>query len=1214
MPVEPIPCAPDSGTGTPVEVTTCCAPSIASTALCRADGTTVLLVVRSGCVECGETAQDPEVVGWIDPATGTFTPGPAPADAGPCDTGCVDTICVQRCDDTDGDGAANATYNELWCVRLDGTTELVLTYEGDPSQPYTPVSPVDCEYGCVETQTYMLCDDTGTFLRRITIGAGQHIVEDLALDGLTPHTVSGTVGACAGDGSPCEEPTTPTATVGLCLADGTPIAVIITRDCTGIVTQDGWVDLTTGAYTPGTPPADTGPCDTTCVDTVCVQRCDDTDGDGAADVTYNELWCVRMDGTTELVLTYQGDPSEPYTPVSPVDCEYGCVETATYQLCDDTGMFLRRITIGAGQHIVEDLALDGLTPHTVVGTVGACAGDGSPCEEPTTPTATVGLCLADGTPIAVVITRDCTGLVTQDGWINLTTGTFSTGAPPAGAMACGDSRAFELAGILCDVDPATDEVLGLVLVEYEYNADGSLASVRLVDPATGTTYTLQGELRHCPTGTEQPDLDLTVLCDIAADGTVTEFVRDYRRDENGQITGHTDYTLDGQPYTPAGTVGVCAEPCRNTSTLLVCDLPTDGIEGAPTAADTSAVPYPWDADPVRCVSPLAGGGQALWDGGSRIFPQDTTAAGTCDPNGFQVLRGVAATLQVPRPSCDDGTVTVTISVRVTNNGPRPGAPNYNGSLRLHRADTGARLALSPMLTATPVSASQTLTVTATVPADLLAAGQLVTVLDLETFDSTGGNTGTAWTADQFTASYAYGITGCETQFLRNVITDCATGEVVAVTDTTLDGQPYTVTGEVGQCTAAGGGQCCPEEPCRNTSTLLLCDLPTDGTPAPTVTDTAPASYYPYPTGVATTGAQTLWDGGTLTLPDAAGPQPGTTGTVRTAAAIIQAPRPVCDAGTAHVSVQVDAAQLGPDDGCASTGFIGLYNGTSEADRIALDLAPRNTPAGWSGTLTVEADVPAVDLAAGNIAVALAFDAYDDSGGICPGVRRTSWQLSQFAATVVYDQTGCATQFLRNVVTDCETGEVTTVTDTTLDGQPYFVTGEPGQCEATGGQGSPEEPCLAQNVIEACRCDDTDGDGVGDVDYVELLAVDCNGALTSLGTYTADLAAPYTPVAPVDCGAGDIGAEPATGVQAHRVQLVTGGTWDASAHPTLRSVTATAHTGTGQITTADGTSTLFQGESVTWAIDKDEDASLTGPLTITASTGITTITFTTGVTL
>src|SRR5690606_38668119 len=114
-------------------------------------------------------------------------------------------------------------------------------------------------------------------------------------------------------------------------------------------------------------------------------------------------------------------------------------------------------------------------------------------------------------------------------------------------------------------------------------------------------------------------------------------------------------------------------------------------------------------------------------------------------------------------------------------------------------------------------------------------------------------------------------------------------------------------------------------------------------------------------------------------------------------------------------------------------------------------------------------------------------------------------------------------------------------------------------------------CTAQHVIEACRCDDTDGDGIGDVDYVELIAVDsCSGELTSLGTYLPDLTGPYEPVAPVECPVG--GAPSARGVQAHRVELAPGQTWDLSAQVLVQSVTVTAHGGTALITTADGTST------------------------------------------
>jgi hypothetical protein len=1933
VPVQPIPCPPGGGT-TPGECA--CAPSIAITPLCRADGTSVLVVIRSECAACGNPAADPAATGWVDPATGAYTAGPAPADAGPCDAGCVDTVCRQRCDDADGDGQADTTYSELWCIRADGSAELVLTYRDDPSVPYAPLAPVDCTYGSVEIETVMLCDDSGAFLRRYT---------------------------------------------------------------------------------------------------------------------------------------FLGD-------------------TATF----------------------EDVALDGQTPHVVTGTVGVCPAEPD-CASPTTPAATLGLCLADGTPIAVVVTRDCAGTVTQDGWLNLTTGTYTAGDPPAGAMACGNPRSISTTGTFCDVDPGTRDVLGLVLIEYTYGADGSVTAVRLVDATTGTTYTPAGTITTCPAGTEQPERDLIELCDVAADGTSTPFVRDFARDENGQITGHTDYLLDGTPYTPAGTVGRCTEPCRDTSSTLlcdtaatdsitvfdpanvagsdgwevvsftgafpgfgpeqampypapygspwgpaalgaradqnagpsgvqwhgydaapqrwvlrkifqapedgvavaqsvgfrgdggarvringvdagmygqwnqpatsgtaqipvtagpntveievrdvgginnvygrldialprtvqfmrrqtvdcqtgqviaahdttldgepytvvgevgqcepvaecceqpppetrvdiesdvmcmvdatgtvlgqvlvervyddqsgdrveqryvdpvtgdpvtppagasfavcppepcrdtyttqVCDLPTGDPAGVPTATDTSAVPYPWDDAPIRCVNQHPGGGAALWAGGSVTIPARSSGAGGCSPN--QWLAGLAATLQAPRPSCDSGTVTITVAVAARNDGPAAAAANYAGSVRIHRTDTGARLADSgSVLSGTAAGTARTMTATAVnVPAGLLAAGQIVVALDVEAWDQTG-NTGAAWLLSGFTAAYEFQQDGCQTQFLRKIVTDCETGETISVTDTTLGGEPYTVVGEVGQCTpvvecceqmppeprvdvesdvmcirdadgeitgqvlvervyddqtggrleqrltdptsgdevtlpdgaelvvcpqcpatfatecvktvetvwsydnttargsncgsvqgpmygsllwipcnvgpleirswiidgedavaapvvfqpgpcgddtgsgmhdhwatlltqldpsatwttaynercawyvqtvdappervygqmvvslqgqpeytwtagpnngssetyytkvytqecdgtvsvkwldvygveteaptgtvvpcGGGGGpdspdtevvklcdvaedgtsvpflraltyiegmdaptvtdtlldgttpytptstvslctpssdepgvdvellpmcviddeggggvlqrvlaeitydtatgerlavnyvdpltwgpvalpggthldlcpEAQPEQECRDTSTLLLCDLPGDGAPAATVTDTSGAPYYPYTTGVPTAGAQTLWDGGTLTLPDAAGPQPGTGGTVRTAAAIVQAPRPACDAGTAHVTAQVDVTQLGPDTGCRTTGFLGLYNGPGEANRVAIALAPIDTPAGWSGTLTVEADVPAADLAAGNIAVLVAFDAYDDSGAACPLPRHTGWQLSAFAATTAYDQTGCAEQFLRNVITDCETGEVTAVRDTTLDGQPYTVTGQPGQCtqarsstpalpcgdtelvklcdltyspqapiptpagdfslsgnvvagndgttlwfaqanqvadgvasltvggllpavryefrfasawigagaptpatnnaiylleildgttvlasrtrnvsngsnvfpggvltedlplaftppasgtvtirftdQTTGGAVNDRDlflmplelrtealtvtatpflrrftfdcdggltstqdvgldgttpytvagevgqcaadgdgasvtvpPCDANTVIQACRCDDADGDGLADTNYVELIGVDCEGVLTSLGTYLPDLSAPYVPVAPVDCDQTDQGADPAFGVQARRVELTAGASWSAAAFPTLQSVTAVAHGGTATITTADGPSTLHTGEAATWSVARDADAALTGPLTITADTGTVTLSYTIGVQL
>src|SRR5690606_8497382 len=107
--------------------------------------------------------------------------------------------------------------------------------------------------------------------------------------------------------------------------------------------------------------------------------------------------------------------------------------------------------------------------------------------------------------------------------------------------------------------------------------------------------------------------------------------------------------------------------------------------------------------------------------------------------------------------------------------------------------------------------------------------------------------------------------------------------------------------------------------------------------------------------------------------------------------------------------------------------------------------------------------------------------------------------------------------------------------------------------------------------------------------------------------TEDLSGPYTPVSSVECPVE--GAPPATGVQARRVELSPGQSWDLTSQPLAQSVTVTAHGGTGSITTADGTSTLHAGESVTWSVQRDVDAALTGPLTITAGSGTVTVTYT-----
>jgi hypothetical protein len=823
---------------------------------------------------------------------------------------------------------------------------------------------------------------------------------------------------CGPGNETCQSPTQPVATVGLCLTDGTPIAVTVVRDCAGTITSEGWINLLTGQFTPGPAPADTGSCDTGCADTICVQRCDDTDGDGAADQTYSELWCIRADGSAELLLTYQDDPAAPYTPTAPVDCEYGCTETETLTLCDDAGPFLRRYTWLNGTASFDDFDLDGVTPHTVNGTVRTCAGDGNPeapCEAVTTPAATLGLCLPDGTPLAVLITRDCAGTVTQDGWLNLTTGAYTSGPPPAGAMACGDSRAFELAGLLCDVDPASGDVLGLVLVEYAYNPDGSLASVRLVDPATGNTYTLQGELRHCPADAdEQPEQDLTVLCDTAADGTVTSFVRDYRRDAaSGEITGHTDYTLDGQPYTPSGTVGVCLEP------------ETADVESWPLCVvdDTSGV----TVARVRRETVYGGNGKAIT---TRLVD-----AMTGDPYTLPAGTRLGECCKTTRE-----TVCVT-----------PLLP------------TSQRVVSNPG-------------------------------------NNTSGRVDPAWT---------WGMTQA-------------------------GGRPvYDVAGPAAWTT--------PRPPGGGWVSLTPSTLTTPLPPG------APVNYY----------MVTAFE-----LPDDA----------------------VLDATT----IKIDT--LNADN--SVPGY--ALNGAAETLTNPQSATWFNKPPYKEAEHRIAGAVRGSNL----LAIRVTEAGPGSNGGVLLDV------------TLTYRVPGVP-EYWTVEHRDCGT---TTFIDP--DGNRYEGGLPDGYmaCGGAGGSCCPEQPCPAQNVLEACRCDDTDGDGIADTDYVELLAVDCDGALTSLGTYTADLSAPYTPVAPVDCETGAGGADAATGAQARRVQLNPGATWSAATYPTLQAVTATAFGGTGTITTADGASTLHDGEAASWSVVRDSDALLTGPLTISAGTGTVTITFTTGATL
>ncbi|WP_309317391.1 hypothetical protein [Streptomyces salinarius] len=769
-----------------------------------------------------------------------------------------------------------------------------------------------------------------------------------------------------------------------------------------------------------------------------------------------------------------------------------------------------------------------------------CGPDVTACENPTQPVATVGLCLADGTPIAVTVVRDCAGTVTSEGWLNLTSGAWSTGAPPAGVVACGDSRSITTNGTFCDVlEDGT--VAGLVLVEYQYAADGSIAAVRLVDAVTGDTYTPTGEVTTCPAGVEQPERDIVQLCDVTDDesGTVlaVPFVRDYRRDEAGAVVGFTDYDLDGQPYTPSGTVGVCQpqpaepeEPCASTVTVLhLCDL------------DPDVAP---DEDGKRCAVPFLR--HLVYDcTGALTETRDTTPDGStpytpveavdCGSGGVPAMvevpwevvdiqpdpasaqgRGLVFTLSPIDDPSTVGTVTVTTSSSYgTSSCPatppaysyrNPTTYTFTPDQALRDAATYVRCDLLDFDTFEPVTslnpAPDRLGGTAywsgtTVrPTASNGTGEMYYDGPPESWSYRVGNTGGGNSCSSLSfAAVSLRAEGCcapcggsgggdgsgRTVQEVCVIANPAPDDVMTWTRVIEDGGATIYyldqDGARYDTTLPAGHQivACPAEepePCRDVASVLLCDLPSDeetGGPV-TGTDTAPIEH-------TTTiipldgGAPALWSGGSVVFP--ADPDASETDgaqVYRVVAAALQADRPACDDGTAHVTASVRVHLDGPTPGVGTTGRMALYEAGT---LVATAGVPLSAPVGYEGTLTVSKTVDAAALAAGDVTVEVRLETFHIGG--------KAWTVDQFTSSAEYGTAGCETQFLRKIVTDCETGDVVSVSDTTLDGQPYEVTGDVGQCTpAGGGQDAPE--CQSCEILTLCDVQPDESPGELEIAY------------------------------------------------------------------------------------------------------------------------------------
>ncbi|MGW2951506.1 hypothetical protein [Streptomyces eurythermus] len=852
-----------------------------------------------------------------------------------------------------------------------------------------------------------------------------------------------------------------------------------------------------------------------------VTLCDDTNGDGVGDTEYVQVWALDPcdGGAPQLIGTYvAGDYSTPYTPTALVECTTrqqdtpvvlgtvcyddgvggagtaavlkcqacndpavtfldiatgtvlaapvivpcpAAAERSTQLLCDvqadGTSLpFLRMYTTSDTGTTTADTLLDGTTPYAPTGTVGVCQPV-SDCSSPTTPTATIGLCLPDGTPIAVTVVRDCDGVVTSEGWINLQTGAYSAGAPPTGTVACGSSQSVQVSGTFCDVDAAGD-VVGLVLIEYSYAADGTIASVRLVDATTGATYTPTGTVTTCPAGVEQPEQDALQLCDIAADGTATPFIRDFRRDELGTITGHSDYTLDGTAYAPTGTVGVCPSLCLNCETVELCD---SAANCAPTStADTDWSPRYLAAGDYATPAVIAirkdvpGGGTAFWGGGSTVFPNNPADA---DGGNDGLHYGIAGTVTAADfcPDClgPDDQVTITASGQATNDGPG-GGQLTNGRWRILRDGGEADGAVPQLAQVTdanrPAGTTWSFTATATVPwADVLA-GRIVLTLDLET-RSNGAYK--QWTASGFDLCItpATPRPGCGTSFLRVICRDC-TGAIASTTDYEADGvTPYTPVGEVGQCitcTPAGA------EACQSCETVQLCDV---GATGATITGTASS-------GTLTNGV--AW---TATNPSGLAQPPNRTNTdgawwgLHTFPNAVTAPTKWTFSRPSIVEFSVYLP----------------YNGSPAIDQAQLPagLEIVHLPDGYAYdqatgvlTRTVGGDpcdyvtTPQVETSA-RFRTPAPVTSYTTAPAPNSRVARCGIFITYYSGAVTVIPGG---PFLRTLCRSCD-GSTVSVTDTRLDGTtPYVVAGTAGVCQPPA-EPAPE-PCC--QPVQVCIEQDT----------------------------------------------------------------------------------------------------------------------------------------------
>ena len=575
------------------------------------------------------------------------------------------------------------------------------------------------------------------------------------------------------------------------------------------------------------------------------------------------------------------------------------------------------------------------------------------------------------------------------------------------------------------------------------------------------------------------------LCDFGNGGQ--PFFRRYQVDATGHVVAegdNIDHDLSGEDYVVVGPVGICDGGCSNATSVLLCDAPESDTFTPGTAIEDSTSAAVGQPQFQNLPTPYL----ALWSGGVLNFP--------ADPGPGQFHRAATGKIQaVGVEGCADSTGTLTVSVRVQNNGPDSGQV-WSGALRLFRGTT--LIADRPVPLSTPVGWQGTLSLTIPVTAADLTSGDLGIMLALETYHLGAKS----WTADQFSAEFE--LTGCDStnsvQFLRTVLTDCETGAVISTSDSTLDGDPYVVTGTVGECRAADTGQ-----DCTSCETQTLCDVQADG---------SIVSF------------------------------------LRTACRL-------CDGtGNSVIDTELDGVtpytQTGTVSACASL--------ARDTELIELcDIQPDGTIVPFLRRMLFDG--------LGNVISSVMID--DEGGTYTPtGDVTTCSNKGSVGEFILCDTlgNGDVVSFVRKYIQDSN-GNVVTLVDLTLDGDPYIIQGTVGTCQ--------DDCCPILVADNLCATGGRTG----------IVAIRNPDATVIYLDPANNTTVPQAEL--VACSSGDnlvnTGIRHIVGVMNVNVKTIA---------PGLQSVTLTVLTGNVLVTVTDGTNvSVPAGVTLTWSVADTDDSSL-----------------------